>query len=874
MREWSVFRGALRGSAVLVVAFLAMVSGLPATGGEAFGHGPGAHLREADRTLELLMEVDAEWAALAESELARSYLRLGSIAPDFQWISGALTFGHAKSLSYHLVDVSEELEPRFRLFALGHLAHILSDANAEMFLTPTVFGTVPMGLLNIFEGQEDLQAESETLCEGFGDMLFGDWVGVVDLIYDFYLEGEEAVARAEEILLWYCAEGASFHGRVTDCDRVLADILGALGTADSILPPNRRDGETAIMALVGGSARSVLNVFAGGFLGFLLGTDTTPSRIHERELERVRRSPLGERRFWTELYEEHFLDLAPRWTVDHLRTRSTAWPDWEPRGIIAGNIQSMMGFVEEYDVVPGLLVDEIVWRDAAGDRVTGLERADAGRTFEVSVRLYSTMPWTGTIRAVVRGDREGLSRAEDPVVGEASFALEIDPMEYTERPRDVLRVPFTVEPDGVLGFYLELSVDGGSGPFFTTSVDRFWGIAELDLDEPIYRDNLRTYGGFPESLPVVDAMPGTGILSVKVLTGPAGFGLPGVEVRVDEWIGETGAGGHVVVDRLAPGPVRVEADGGDLVEPLEETVAVESGEHRWLVLRAARRPSVSGPAGWRSDARCASFTWNASDFGGVHEGVQARLVSPDGATVWAEEELGPTVRRICGDGDIPDGSEVVVSVRPMFPGPDGGRYSVMGTSPSWFVDSSPPEVVSSSASWTWSGAACGAPEALSVTLELEEPHAPLEAGLWRVVGARDVRDVQVTWSREGVGWSGVLSIPAPSPDRVPRFEVGARNAAGLEGWAEVAVPEWAEGEDCPAGDPVSSGADVQESDPEPGTPGTDGLVEEDVGADVEAGGAGCGCVAARGGSSGGWMAGLLWGLLLWRRRRRGRGPHP
>lgn len=848
-----------------VVALLVLVLALALPHARAAAHGPGAHLREADRTLELLSERDEAWASLADAEMASSYLRLGSIAPDFQWISGALGFGHSKRLSYHLIDITEDMEPRFRLFALGHLAHILSDANAEMFLTPTAFGMVPIGLLNVFEGQEDLQAESETLCEGFGDMQFGDWLGVVDLIYDFYLDGEPAIERATEILLWYCEAGRSFHGLSTDCDRVLADILGALGTADDLLPASRVAGRRTIELLIGGD---VLNLFATGFLSFLLGTDATPSRIHDRELARVRASAMGERAFWVELYEEHFLDLAPRWTVDHLRTRSTDWPDWEARAIVAGNIQSLMQFVPEYRVVPGLLVDEIHWRDVDGEILEEATSAMRGAEATVSARFYSTMRWSGEVRAVVRGDRPGLSRAEDPVLGEATFRLEIDPAEYTERPRDVLTVPFVVEPEDVLGFYLELTADDAHGPFFTTSVDRFWTIDALDLDDPIYLENLMTYGGFPQSLPVAGAEDPLGTIFVKVITGPAGFGFSGAAVgaSVSAETRITGDGGIAVFDRVSPGPVEVWADAPTHEGRAAAAVEAVQGEHVWVQLVLARRPEVEGPAGWSTDARCVAYRWNEADFGGQAQTVRVVLARESDGTVLHAESLPASARRVCVAEALADGERLVVSLTPEFDG-DGEAFAVEGRSAPFGVDSSPPVVDVLATRWVEPPPVCGPPEGLELELRVEETHSQLEAVLWRTPQQQASEATVVEGAQMPLPEGGIFTVLLADP--AVRLErnvlIGASNTAGLQAFTSVSVGE------VPSWRRCAEGEDPWGESPSPSSPGEATAGEDDdPGLSSTGSGGGCGCAGASGPYGSGWALIVLVGVAMGRRRGRGR----
>lgn len=814
----------------------------------AFAHGPGAHLREADRTLELLAEQDGEWAALVDAPMASSYLRLGSIAPDFQWISSELPFGHGKSLSYHLLDVAET--PQQKLFALGHLAHILSDANAEMFLTPTVFGSQPLGLLNVFQGQEDLQAESETLCEGFGDLLFGDWVGTIDLLYDFYLEGPEAIERATEILEWYCAEGEALTQRGTRCDVVVDQILTALGTADGILGGSGRSAARQLIGnLVSGSPRSVLDLFATGFLSFLLGSDSTPSRIHDRELARLRETPLITRAFW-EIYDDHFLDLAPTWTIDHLRVRSTDWPDWEARGIIAGNIQSMMQAVDEYNVVPGLLVDRIRWLDDQDASLSSIGDDHVGEV-TVELRFYSTMPWSGDVHVVVRGDREGLSRESDPEMARTTFALDIEPKEYTERPRDLLTATFTPDAENVQGYYVELYADDLEGPFFTTSVDRFWRTQAFDLYEPIYRTNLRTYGGFPESLRHRDFVPTVGTAMVHVFNAPDGLGFAGAEVTLVEdrtRVLTTGRGGVVALDGLAPGTWEVEVSSDAHEGTARGEVEVVAGELNWIALPMVRRPVVEGPSGWVSSRTCFDYAWDVAAFDGQVSEVAVRLLDAQGV-VRVERTRSSTAREICSDAPLEDGTRVQVEVE-TFPEDDDLRAS--GRSAFFGVDGSPAEVSVQGVEWAWDDA-CTTPQSLRVAVLAEDPHAPVERMGWR--RARDEGDGAALWTGSAGRVEETLEIPASDLGTLTRVILVTTQASGLETQTEVLIsPPSAESCDPSEEEPV---------EPEPEEPGPVPPPDEGrpgLGADD-----GCGC-ATTGGSPAGWL-GMLLVLAVLRRRR-------
>ena len=156
---------------------LAVLTFLAVSPRSASACGPGVHILQADRVLERLAAIDEEWAALAETPLARAFLHLGSIAPDIGQAVPGLTFhSHDVDLSYHLLDSA--VEPHQRLFALGHLTHQGADPACETFLTGTLMASAPLGLYDLIDGYDDAMGESEGLVEMFGDLVLGDYDGI------------------------------------------------------------------------------------------------------------------------------------------------------------------------------------------------------------------------------------------------------------------------------------------------------------------------------------------------------------------------------------------------------------------------------------------------------------------------------------------------------------------------------------------------------------------------------------------------------------------------------------------------------------------------------------------------------------------------
>ena len=543
--------------------------------------GPGLHIREADRTLELVSSAEPTWASRGEVELASSYLRIGSLAPDFQWIIPEIPFGHGRPLAYHLIDAAAvQADPRFSLFALGHLSHQTADASCETFLVPHLFSSAAIGVQTAL-GVDEARAGAEAIVEGPGDTAMGDWVPIVDVLFDFWMDGPDAKARGEEIVTWYCETGAAHSGDAVDCALVWELTMDYLVMAEEYLGfMDRSQAKQFVQLLVEQPMPDLLDMLNDESLGELLGNfgiGGDPS--FQTELDLLKQTPMMEPEFWDQY--DALEDLGPSWATDLLETRALGWPGYSIHAMISGLVQSVLRFAPWADVVTGVVVDELTWLSSDGP-VNSLDDALDGAEIVARVSLYMTVPFAGEIRGVVRADLPGLSAIEDPVVGEATLEIDIEPTNYSHLPRAILEVPFVTDFDGALGYTLDLMVDDRPAPAWTTSWDALWGLEGHDTGRRVYRTYYGTYGHWPPSLPIATPMVDSANLLVTVRTG-FDQGVGGAVVLGSRQ-GITDPRGVLTFSDVPAGAYTVHAGAQGYLPSEATTQSLASGETRWVVL--------------------------------------------------------------------------------------------------------------------------------------------------------------------------------------------------------------------------------------------------------------------------------------------------
>ena len=577
----------------------------------ALAFGPGIHCREADLAVELISELDDAWAADMEAPYGRSYLRMGSNSPDFQWATGNLNFGHSKELSYHLLKSAETLGPEHRLFALGHLSHVTGDASAEVFMTPTLFAAAPIGPMDLFLGSDGPKSESEAIVEGYGDLVNGDWDAVVETIWDLRLESPQAWQRFSDIFLWYCEAGNELYDN-SDCQGAVADLNESFGLADDLLGSSDLESAKALMGLlVNQPLEALFDLYSSGLLAFLLGQESAPSDDFAFYSTLFLTGPLVDPELWT-IYDQSFQNLGPIFARDHYQYEVTGWPEYDGVSIISGNIQSLLQFLPEYYAPePGLHVTDLRWKNEAGEFLTGITAEDAGTTITAEVRLFGAQPFAGTLVGHVIRDMPGLTPDEDTFAGEGEVTVDIDPTAYSLEPQTIVSITFEADPVGADGYYIELFAGDATLPWFTSSADRLWGIEDLPMDRDPYQ-HFHTYENFPNSLRVTDTPEPTGALLVAARLAPGGQGIGDVEITLGDQMELTGSNGVASFPIVPPEFMNISL-AREGFQGAEASVPVGPGKPSWwtVFLHALVDPIVP-PLLWHEN--CIPLAWDGTAF--------------------------------------------------------------------------------------------------------------------------------------------------------------------------------------------------------------------------------------------------------------------
>jgi hypothetical protein len=812
---------------------LSLVMGALAWSQPAEACGIGVHMRLASKAYEIVAQNHPEWAAYGSDPLAMSYLWVGAVAPDLEEWSESIDFGHELDVSLHLLDESLPKGAYHRMFALGHLSHAAAaDAACDQFWTPTVVAAAAIGALDLFEDWDDPRREALELTETLGDFVLGDWDAVVDTIYDFYLESGEAKMRLMELFLWYCQTGReAVPGSQADCFDTANDFGGPFAGTESFFAGLDRDGAKAKVAqLVGRPLDELLELFAGGYLGAIIGLETTPSAQAPRQLALLQTSSLSKASFWA-TYEDQLDVLASYWTLERYEDEDDGWPMAEGEGVACGNLQSVMARLPVYyDMKPTLIVDRVTWSRLGGQEVEVVAAADAGKTFTAEVSFYSAVPFNGTVRGIVRTDKPGLTPATGTTLGEAEVYANLDPISAIEDGRQELQIMFTADIEGADGFVVELFAMGSNKPFFTTSWDRLWLIKDLEFDWSVYQDHFGTYGHWPPSLPVA----GTeyqGLIFGKASIAPAGGGIKGAKITLDDGAKKTtNTNGLAVFDKRDPGEwsATVSVAG---YEPADgpQSFELPVGGKAVVQFFLHANPGLGIKAAYQPDRDCIDLTWKASRFGLQAEAFLAWATDRDsGEELVPETDVGKTGQgKLCRSGGYSDGQAVMLHIVARYTDATLGVEDDIGPV---VVDGSSPIAslieVSVEGSSQCVGDQVRYPEA-RVSFFLDEPHTPVSGISWRIGGV-DWRPIQWTDPTPTAAWPHAIELvlPADALALEGDFHMKITNGAGLETRTDGApVPTWSGPKSCgAAGD--TTGGDATLPDGAPANDGAGGYVVE------------------------------------------------
>lgn len=817
----------MRFSSRLILALLPLASIL------LMGAGPGIHVRESDRLLDQLRTSDPVWEERAQLEKAAVYLHLGAISPDLDWASNELTFGHSRGLFYHLLDKAlEEQNDLHVLFAAGGIAHQATDALWESFFTPTLMASAPLGMFDLYGDVGNNRGEAETITEGFGDLVLGDWHSIVDILFALWLDSDEAKAEAIDLISWYCEGGKEYFGYDTDCSVVQTELAEKLSMAEDYVGfMTYAQAQSMVDILIDQPLTDLADTAVGGGLTSFLGEVGEISPWATVDLERFKASPFCNSEFWN-LYND--MDhLGPTWAFRYVTQRlSKSFPGWEPDAMASGNIRSIMAFLPDlYTVNPDLTLRSLEWTDPQGSPLPSVAPGQSATQAQVSVQLYVARDFHHSVRGVVRKDAPGIDAEPGEIVGEALVQIDQDPLDYTTDDPVTLTVPFQTDTSEAVGFYLDIYVDDEAGPTYTTNWDHLWLIDDLDMSRPIYTQNFGSYGFWPASLPISPLAPeyNPSTLLVKVRQKPFGPALQDATVAVvpkdspgAPWMGTTSANGVAVFDWLASSVdylVSVTSD-DPLYSPVDQTVIqLKPGEKPWLVFEVDRKVSFLDVPAWFDPTKKLELSFDANAFFGQTYNFEIRGLDELGQPL--TETFYFTIGDVMLDNwpALPDGSTVFVEVLPVYVTSEAG---IAGLSQAIGVDSSPAsvsqtalEVVDLTPCLPRDGSTTLPffPQSLLVA-QAVEPHSPIQASLACDNAAIDVPvTVEPEGQEEG---TYLLSVTLPanvcttSQGSSGKLELWVTNGPGLVTKLQVTNRSiWDEERLCPAIEPE---LDVVEQD--------------------------------------------------------------
>ena len=805
--------------------------------------GPGLHVVEADGAFALIAEANPEWQNIWDQALQpATMLHLGSISPDLQNAMPTIGFGHGVPISYCLMDrAAETQDPDLILFALGHLTHNAADPACETFIQNALFSSAPIGMLNVFAGFDDQKGETEGIFETYGDLLFGDWDAVIDVLYDIWLDGPEAKAATNELLTWYCENGKVCANKPNiNCAAVLVEAAQTLATADQYLGGmSRVQAKQFLNTLISQPLEDLLDFATGGLLQEFLGDDGGMSDEFDSEILRLKSGPLADENFWNYYPSSPMVELGPQFSLGFFNAKpsSPSFPTFDPKAMASGNILSLFQFADEdFAVTPGLLVDGLWWKNGNANTTTTVAPADNGTEFSATIRFFFALPFEGTVSAVVRKDLPGLDTSDDPVMGEFSAEFTMDPNLYPETPRQSLTVPFVVDTEDALGFYLELYVDDSLLPHFSTNFDEVWTCGNLNVNRPVIYNNFDTYGHWPSSLPVAGVTQDGGILFVRAAAAPFGAGVEGAVISCESDLlppVTAPSNGTAVHEEVPPGNYTFTVAAPGFYPSQGASLEAVAGEKRHLTFLLDGEVAVDQTAPYM-DSHNVQLSWNVDHFAPQVKSMQAQVISGDGDAEAILVDWFDVDSSGQWDADLSnvllDGQPFHLELQPTYVNDELGRVS---SSDVVIADESAP-AISVEAVQDIGGLECLAEEAdapyrpmVLVNLEITDEHSPVATLQWS-------DDEGGTWNDQGIAetlevGTNLLTLEVPEKAQVANTFIWVRSgnlANVISEPVTVTMPVLTTDDVCQV--PIEITPDAEEIVEEPDTTTTQDQVGEDL----------------------------------------------
>ncbi len=787
----------------------------------------------------------------------------------------------------------------------------VSDPLCEQFWTPTLMASAPLGMVYLLEGYGDPRGMSEGITEVLGDLLVGDWDALIDVAFDVFLDDDDAEARGHEMIVWYVEHMNDYYGTATDPEMVWQSLQDKVADYSMYISGlDRTMAKEMLHEMKGDTPAEAISLFTGDLISKLAGDAAKRCEDFDTNIATVMKSALVEQWFW-DVYADTLLSgLSSFWYLDRVAPFAgtmladdvsaavLGWPTWGANPMIAGNVMSAMQFHDDiYDVVPGLIVDEVVWMDASGNAISQFTNEMMSQTLKVRVTYYTALDFSGEIRLVVKTDLPGLDQSGDAVVGQHAETVTLDPRGYVLGTRSTIEAEFQSVLTHIDGFYLELYARDNEGPWFTTNWDAMMAGGRIPVYQKIYRDNFATYGKWPPSLPVsADLAPGD--CEVFVLARTFGDGGPiaaatvslisqtGIEPTLEPRTLPTSQNGLAVFEHMSSGSYSiVGVPPAGYVNPTTDTTIVEcdpaAAGQVWVDQEFHTIPKawVEGGVSGRND--CIVFQTNSIDFWGRAEKFQVTVTDANDDQVvllpMVEKNPRPKIEA-CFPTPVENGTNVVIHLLPRYINDLG--MGVEGVSTPILIDSTLPVI-----------------DAIEL-LELDDECAgdsvvhPFKAVLSVTSQSSGVKEV--AYSSDGTNWQaiefesvtvegGVFDLTTSfSPEMTADMVVGQdvwfriRNTLGIDSEAVAAripqelacatVPVETDPTDVIVTPDEGLRDDVLESD----VPTADTVMTDDGNPlpdqDVDEGG---GCSAGGNGAGSSWIVLLclaMAGMLMYRRR--------